>query len=117
MRNGGVLVIGDGPAGCAAAIAAARAGGAVTMVGAGRMRAVPECASAGALRLLDACYQRALRPAHDSCRLPGHELAEAALYVRSHWLRMPFGLLTRHLLRKAWTRMTATPEVPKVDTP
>ncbi|SDP23452.1 Dehydrogenase (flavoprotein) [Ralstonia sp. 25mfcol4.1] len=54
MRNGGVLVIGDGPAGCAAAIAAARAGGAVTMVGAGRMRAVPECASAGALRLLDA---------------------------------------------------------------
>lgn len=54
MRNGGVLVIGDGPAGCAAAIAAARAGCPVTMVGAGRTRAVPECASVGALRLLDA---------------------------------------------------------------
>lgn len=49
----GVLVVGDGPAGCAAAIAAARAGCEVTMVGAGRTRAVPESASVGALRLLD----------------------------------------------------------------
>jgi len=48
----GVLVMGDGPAGCAAAIAAARAGCAVRMVGMGRERAVPECASREALRLL-----------------------------------------------------------------
>lgn len=66
-----------------------------------------------ALRLLDACYQRALRPAHDSCLLPGHAIAETALYVRSHWLRMPTGLLAQHLARKAWTRMTAMPEAPK----
>lgn len=70
-----------------------------------------------ALRLLDACYRRALRPDHDSCRLPGHALAESALYVRSHWLRMPFGLLALHLTRKAWGRMTAVPEAPKVDAP
>lgn len=70
---------------------------------------------ATALRLLDACYRRALRPAHDSCRLPGHELAEGALYVRSHWLRMPTGLLAQHLARKAWSRMTAVPEAPRVE--
>lgn len=52
MTARGVLVVGDGPAGCAAAIAAARAGCPVTMVGSGRTRAVPECASAAALRLL-----------------------------------------------------------------
>lgn len=70
-----------------------------------------------ALRLLDACYRRLLRPGHDSCRLPGHAMAEVALYVRSHWLRMPAGLLARHLARKAWSRMTTAPEVPKVETP
>ncbi|WP_431288080.1 nucleotidyltransferase domain-containing protein [Roseateles chitinivorans] len=70
-----------------------------------------------ALRLLDACYRRALRPDHDSCRLPGHALAESALYVRSHWLRMPFGLLALHLTRKAWGRLTSVPEAPKVDAP
>lgn len=53
MHACGVLVVGDGPAGCAAAISAARAGCAVTMVGSGRSRAVPELASAAALRLLD----------------------------------------------------------------
>lgn len=65
-----------------------------------------------ARRLLDACYRRLLRPAHESCRLHGHELAELALYVRSHWLRMPFGLLALHLGRKAWGRLTAAPVTP-----
>jgi hypothetical protein len=60
--------------------------------------------------LLDACYARALRPLHDSCRLPGHRLALDALYLRSHWLRMPMGLLARHLSRKAWLRLTQRPE-------
>ncbi|MCA3184988.1 FAD-dependent oxidoreductase [Cupriavidus sp.] len=53
MHAGGVLVVGDGPAGCAAAISAAKAGCRVTMVGIGRSRAVPEFASSAALRLLD----------------------------------------------------------------
>jgi len=38
---------------------------------------------------------------------PQTQLAQFArwlLYVRSHWLRMPPALLTRHLLRKAWAR-------------
>lgn len=60
-------------------------------------------------RLLDACYRRALRPPHDSCRLPGHDVAELALYVRAHWLRMPMPLLSQHLARKAWRRLTHGP--------
>ncbi|MGZ2747575.1 NAD(P)/FAD-dependent oxidoreductase [Burkholderia stagnalis] len=48
-----VLVVGDGPAGCAAAIAAASAGGHVWMLGRGRSRAAPECMSGAALALLD----------------------------------------------------------------
>ncbi|KWA80382.1 hypothetical protein WL30_29740 [Burkholderia ubonensis] len=48
-----VLVVGDGPAGCAAAIAAAIAGGNVGMLGRGRSRAAPECVSGAALALLD----------------------------------------------------------------
>jgi hypothetical protein len=52
-------------------------------------------------RLMDFCYQRALRPAHASCSTPGTALARAALYIRSHWIRMPFHLLAYHLARKA----------------
>ncbi|UXH78750.1 nucleotidyltransferase domain-containing protein [Roseateles amylovorans] len=63
-------------------------------------------------RVLDACYRRALRPAHESCRLPGHDLAALALYVRSHWLRMPLPLLARHLVRKGWARLTESPQTP-----
>ncbi|RQS59105.1 FAD-binding protein [Burkholderia sp. Bp8963] len=48
-----VLVVGDGPAGCAAAIAAARAGGDVWMLGRGRSHTAPECVSGAALTLLD----------------------------------------------------------------
>lgn len=55
--------------------------------------------------LLDACYDRALMPNHASCDGPLTSSARLALYVRSHWLRMPAGLLARHLGRKAWLRM------------
>ncbi|MBN3788849.1 FAD-binding protein [Burkholderia sp. Ac-20353] len=53
MRAFDVLVVGDGPAGCAAAIAAARAGGDVWMLGRGRSHTAPECVSGAALKLLD----------------------------------------------------------------
>jgi hypothetical protein len=66
--------------------------------------------------LLDAAYRRALRPPHDSCRLPGQGMAELALYVRAHWLRMPLPLLARHLGRKAWSRLTTAP-APVADAP
>lgn len=55
--------------------------------------------------LLDACYERALMPVHTSCDGPLTAPARLALYVRSHWLRMPVGLLARHLGRKAWLRL------------
>ena len=55
--------------------------------------------------LLDACFERALRPVHASCDDPLTAPARLALYVRSHWLRMPVGLLARHLARKAWLRL------------
>ncbi|WP_144006747.1 nucleotidyltransferase family protein [Pelomonas sp. KK5] len=54
--------------------------------------------------LLDACYHRALRPRHASCELPGSGAALAALYLRSHWLRMPPLLLLQHLGRKQLKR-------------
>lgn len=55
--------------------------------------------------LLDACYERALMPMHASCDGPLTATARLALYVRSHWMRMPMGLLARHLARKAWLRL------------
>jgi len=59
----------------------------------------------GGQALLDACYERALMPMHASCDGALTGLARLALYVRSHWLRMPLGLLSRHLARKAWLRL------------
>ncbi|MDY0747263.1 nucleotidyltransferase family protein [Paucibacter sp. R3-3] len=61
-------------------------------------------------KLLDACYERALMPAHASCDTSLTGLTRLALYVRSHWLRMPLGLLAQHLARKAWLRMRPEPE-------
>jgi hypothetical protein len=55
--------------------------------------------------LLDACYDRALMPIHHSCAGPLTDMARFALYVRAHWLRMPSGLLARHLARKAWLHL------------
>jgi hypothetical protein len=63
--------------------------------------------------MLDFCFTRALRPPHASVALPGTSLALFALYVRSHWLRMPMGLLARHLGRKAWQRMWPKPVEPE----
>ncbi|MFN3303611.1 MAG: nucleotidyltransferase family protein [Roseateles sp.] len=57
------------------------------------------------LWLMDACYDRALQPMHASCDSRGTGWARMALYVRSHWLRMPVGLLSLHLARKAWRRL------------
>jgi hypothetical protein len=47
--------------------------------------------------------RRVLTPVHPDRRQP--VLAPWLLYLRSHWLRMPPGLLTRHLLRKSLRRM------------
>jgi hypothetical protein len=49
----------------------------------------------------------ALRPAHPSCDSPASGPARTALYVRSHWLRMPWWRIVPHLARKAVTRLRA----------
>lgn len=54
--------------------------------------------------LMDFCYLRALRPIHTSTSSLGNWAARFALYVRSHWIRMPFLLLAYHLGRKAFIR-------------
>jgi hypothetical protein len=50
---------------------------------------------------MDALYGRALLPLHPSCRDWLSGAARRALFVRAHWLRMPPGLLVRHLAHKA----------------
>lgn len=55
------------------------------------------------------CMERliplALLPEHpDHRRIPAR-LARWLLYLRSHWLRMPTGLLVRHLFFKSWLRL------------
>ncbi len=50
------------------------------------------------------CWRHALQPAHPSAETRGVRIARAALYLRSHWLRMPFPLMVWHLGRKAVLR-------------
>lgn len=52
-------------------------------------------------RLLDAIYQRVLRPMHASTADRWTAWCCRLLYIRSHWLRMPALLLAYHLLHKA----------------
>ena len=51
--------------------------------------------------LMTACYKRALRPNHSSSSPRWTWLARKILYIRSHWMKMPMGLLVRHLAHKA----------------
>jgi hypothetical protein len=61
-------------------------------------------------RILDALYDRALRPValSDAGMLVG--LSRQALYLRAHWLRMPPLLLAWHLGAKALRRPDAAPQ-------
>jgi hypothetical protein len=54
---------------------------------------------------MDSLVPRVLEPRYPD-RLPAR-VAAWLLFVRSHWLRMPPGLLAVHLLRKALRRGTA----------
>ena len=68
--------------------------------------------------LMSWCYRHALQPAHPSAETRSVELARMALYLRSHWVRMPVHLMVYHLGRKALLRMrkaddaAATPQAP-----
>lgn len=57
-------------------------------------------------RFMDILFLRALAPNHVTCKATGAELASWLLYIRSHWLRMPWYLLLPHLLHKSWLRLT-----------
>jgi len=64
--------------------------------------ACPERPGRFAAALLDTLFLPAFASAHAECRTPLSGPAALALYVRSHWLRMPVHLLIPHLLRKAF---------------
>ncbi len=53
-------------------------------------------------KLMEALFVAAIGTAHSTMRTPTTGAAEFALYVRSHWLRMPLHLLLPHLMYKAW---------------
>lgn len=57
--------------------------------------------------VMDFLLRRAFVPDHESCRLSWTNVSLFLLYVRGHYLRMPFYLLVPHLLRKAWMRRFA----------
>lgn len=52
-------------------------------------------------RLLAGCWSSAVLPRHGLVENRWAPLARSVLYLRGHWLRMPTGLLLRHLVRKA----------------
>jgi len=52
--------------------------------------------------LMDLLFLKALMPDHASCNTFWSKPAKILLYIRSHYLRMPFYLLIPHLLRKAF---------------
>jgi hypothetical protein len=60
--------------------------------------------------LMDAVFLAALAPNHFSARRPMTKPALFALYIRSHYLRMPLHLLIPHLVRKAVQRPHEEPE-------
>lgn len=57
------------------------------------------------LALMDRLIPLALLPEHPDRPRGRATLARWLIYIRAHWLRMPPGLLTRHLSHKAWLRL------------
>lgn len=57
-------------------------------------------------KLMDALFLRALMPDHDSCRDCWTGFARWLLFIRAHWLKMPWYLLIPHLSRKSAMRLT-----------
>lgn len=60
------------------------------------------------LRIMDLLVGRALLPITGRPPSVGEDAARMLLYIRSHWLRMPPGLLARHLAQKALRRWQRT---------
>lgn len=58
--------------------------------------------------IMDFLFKRAFTPDPIQSRIPFRHLALFALYIRSHYLRMPLYLLLPHLIRKAWRKRMDT---------
>lgn len=56
----------------------------------------------GLVWLMDHLFLRGLKPDHPSCRDCFTGIAQGILYIRSHYLRMPFHLLIPHLFHKTF---------------
>lgn len=54
---------------------------------------------------MDRLIPMALLPEHPDHPRPWTGFARQLVYLRSHWLRMPAGILARHLAFKAWLRI------------
>jgi hypothetical protein len=57
--------------------------------------------------LMDALFERALRPAHPTARDRLSGVSGLFLHARGHWLRLPWYLLAPHLLRSFFIRCAA----------
>ena len=55
-------------------------------------------------KLMDYLIPLALLPGHPDYPSQSATVARWLIYVRAHWLRMPHGLLAKHLSHKAWLR-------------
>jgi hypothetical protein len=53
------------------------------------------------LSALEGLMVRAVEPAHPSCATYVASMARWLLFLRGHWLKLPYPLLARHLLHKA----------------
>ena len=67
--------------------------------------------------LMPALFRRALTGPHRASMAWGTPVAEFALYVRSHYLRMPLHLLLPHLIVKAFRGLAAKPGTDKDEGP
>ena len=76
------------------------------------MRAAADGAPPGpVLHLMDYLIEAVMIPDHPDFPRRRHAVAQWLLYVRSHWLRMPPGMLLQHLARKQimrWKHRKAT---------
>lgn len=75
----------------------------------GHVSASAESAAPAAVTraFMDRAVPLALFPVHPDLPCRGSERARLALYVRSHWVKMPPLMLARHLATKAWARSWA----------
>jgi len=61
-------------------------------------------------KFMDALFLRALMPDHQSCNDRWTGFARWLLFIRSHWLKMPWYLLIPHLFRKSIMHLTVKPD-------